>query len=632
MGVSRLLAAVLANRPTDRPPEARFRTVAAASAFLRRELPDEPGRPHDPFRLDDMDRAVTRLLRAIRRRESVCVYGDYDVDGLTATALLCRALGRAGCTRLTPYVPDRVREGYGLNGPALRRLKEEGVDLVVTVDCGVTALEEAALARSLGLDLVITDHHEPGRRLPDAVAVVDPRREGSGYPFSGLAGVGVALKLAQALELALAEGRAREAAEARAAMTAGPTRRPGPRSRDWGPLFEQAGLGAGLPDEANRSGGMSPAVTEGLDLWRDQLDLVALGTVADIVPLVEENRYLAARGLELLNPPRRVGLAALTRAAGLEGRPLTAYHLGFQLGPRLNAAGRLGDATRALRLLLTEDGAEAEALAAELDQGNRQRQAYEDEVFGEILERVEREVDLERDRAIVLAGEGWHEGVIGIVASRLVERFARPALLVAVNAEAGVGRGSGRSIPPFDLVGALEECAAQPGSSGLGRFGGHRMAAGFEVEVGALADFVSRFLDLARERLGREDLVHELRIDACVEPGDLPNLGRLATELESLEPFGTANPEPVLAMTGVRFASVRPVGGGRHLKAVVLAWKHSFDAIGFGMGELAGELVVGHVPYDIAFRPELNDWKGQTRTEFRLLDVRRAGAGAQGRA
>jgi single-stranded-DNA-specific exonuclease len=576
LGVSRLLATVLANRLASRGIETPASALTEAEAFLRRS----PAGSTDPFLLEGMDRAVTRVLEAIESRQRIVVFGDYDVDGLTATAVLLTALRERGATA-SAYIPRRATEGYGLNPGAIRQIHDEGADLVITVDCGVTALPEAALARSLGLDLVITDHHEPGAELPQAVAVVNPRRPGSEYPFSELAGVGVAYKLVQAIEQV--EGLRR------------------------GPLFAAAGA------------------------WSERLlDLVALGTVCDVVPLVGENREIVSRGLRLFNPPGRPGLAALARVARLEGKALTAYHLAFQFGPRLNAAGRLGDAEASLRLLLTAEAEEAEAIAASLDQGNRERQAIEGRIFEEAAERVTAG-DLEAERAIVLAGQGWHEGVIGIVASRLVERFARPALLVAVGD--GAGRGSGRSIGCFDLVGALGEC-----SRWLDRHGGHRMAAGFEIREEAIEAFSRDFLELARRRLAREDLVHELRIDAYVEPAELlgedaRGSGSGLDELSRLEPYGTGNPEPVLAMSRVAFASARTVGeGGRHLKATLRVGGRTLEAIGFGMGGLAGRLAAGSgggAPQaglsDIAFRPEMNEWQGLRRMELKLVDVRPAG-------
>lgn len=553
LGVSRLVATVLVNRGLDGAGE--------AAAFLDRRSVGST----DPFDLPGMDRAVTRLLQALRGREEICVYGDYDVDGLTATALLETVLRREG-GHVRHYLPSRTGEGYGLNEAAIRTLAGAGVNLIVTVDCGITAPREVALARSLGLGFIITDHHEPGRDLPLAEAIVNPRLPESAYPFSALAGVGVAYKVAQALLTALNRHETR---------------------------------------------GSQP----GFDDLGDLLDLVALGTVADVAALVGENRSLVHQGLNLFNPPRRPGLEALARVARLEVREITTYHLGFQFGPRLNAAGRLGDAERALLLLLTENKSEATELAAELDQSNRDRQALEERILEEATAQVERTIDLERERAIVLSAEGWHEGVIGIVATRLVERFARPTLLVAVNADAG--RGSGRSIPSFDLVGALDECAAW-----LGRYGGHRLAAGFEIDREALEAFARRFLEVARERLDGKDLVHELRIDACVEAKDLP--ASFFRELERLSPFGAGNPEPVLAMRRVGFSGVRTVGvDGRHLKALVRTEGRVFDSIGFGLGSMAGEVGRGG-SYDIAFRPGLGEWNGVKREELRLADVRPA--------
>jgi len=538
-----------------------------------------PG-PDDPFLLTGMDRAVTRLMTAVRDSEPITVYGDYDADGLTATALLVTALRESGARDVSWYIPDRHEEGYGLNRNALGRLRASGTRLVVTVDCGVTALAEAAFARRIGLDLIVTDHHEPGADLPPASAVVDPRLGGDESPFADLAGVGVALKVAQALRMALTAGNS-----------------------DM-PLFDVPAMGDSFPQA---------------------LDLVALGTVTDVVPLLGENRSLVHRGLSFFNPPRRPGFKALRRVAGLQDREIGSYHLAFQFGPRLNAAGRMGDASRALRLLLTGDEDEAHELAAELDRGNRLRQEVEERILDEAVVRIEREIDLNRERAIVLAGEGWPDGVIGIVASRLVERYARPALLVAVNS--GVGKGSGRSVQEFDLVEALSRCAGW-----LARYGGHRMAAGFEIEERSIDSFAEAFMRVARDRLAEEDLVRRLRIDAWVRPEELgasrPGSppGDLLEELALLEPHGAGNPEPVFAMTGVEVLSPRLVGeGGRHLKATVRVGSSAFDAVGFGFGSLAPQLGNGQV--DIAFRPGLDEWGGRRMLQLRLVDVRPAAAG-----
>ncbi|MEW6032199.1 MAG: single-stranded-DNA-specific exonuclease RecJ [Bacillota bacterium] len=567
-----MLARLLANRGVTGPDELRF--------FLRREAPG----PEDPFLLKDMDRAVVRIKSAVDSGEPICVHGDYDADGLTATALLVTALGELGA-RVTAHIPNRSEHGYGLRAETLERLQATGTGLVVTVDCGITAVDEARVARSLGLGLVITDHHEPGPELPPAEAVVNPLRPGSLYPCRDLTGAGVAFKLVQAL----AEIRQPGAARSRSAAT----------------LF---------PEGAPRGEG-----------WETLVDLVALGTVADVAPLLGENRRFVHAGLDLLNPPARPGFRALWHAAGLAGRRVTSYHLAFQLGPRLNAAGRLGDAEPALRLLLTRDADEAERLAAGLDQANRERQALVEDIFAAAAARAAEELDLETERAIVLAGEGWHEGVIGIVAARLVDTFHRPVVLLAMNTEGG--RGSGRSIPSFDLVGALRACAARVGPF---RFGGHRMAAGLELPPAAVARFRDEFLRLARERLDVEDLTPELRIDACVDPDFLAACGLdLAGYLEALEPHGPGNPEPVLALRGGEFVSARRVGAeGRHLRAAIRAGSHVFEAVGFGLGELAaglGRESRNGARFDVAFRPALDDWTGRPRFELRLVDVRKAG-------
>ena len=399
-GLPALAATVLCARGVD-TPEAAAAFLAAADAPL-----------HDPMLLRDMDRAVERMERALAGNEYIAVYGDYDVDGITSTCLLTRFLSSRGA-RVIPYIPDRLEEGYGLNREAVELLADKGVTLIVTVDCGITAVEEARYAASLGLDVIITDHHECKDELPQAVAVVDPHRRDCGYPFPCLAGVGVALKLA----LALTPGSERERV-----------------------LSEYA-------------------------------DLAAIGTVADVMQLSGENRAIVRRGLQALARTRRPGLRALIREAGAEGKSLTASCIGFTLAPRINAAGRMGCAPVAAELLLTEDPGRAEALSHALCALNRERQSIEGRIYEECLARLERESAGQR-RSIVLAGEGWHQGVVGIVASRLAEKYACPTFMICV--QDGRGKGSCRSFGGFNLFRALESCADL-----LEGFGGHELAAGF---------------------------------------------------------------------------------------------------------------------------------------------------------
>lgn len=545
LGVTPLLARVLVARGLV--------DSGAARAFL-------DGGPADlcpPWRLPGMERAAARLAQAVRRGERVLVYGDYDADGVCSTALLVGFLRRLGAA-VNYYVPDRA-EGYGLHAGALAAAREEGYGLVVTVDCGITAVAEVSEARALGLDVVITDHHQPADELPPAVAVVNPllREE----PGPVLAGVGVAFKLAQATG---------ELLDVEAGFA-------GVRAGDW-------------------------------------LDLVALGTVADVVPLLGDNRLLVKAGLRLLEQAPRPGLAALLRVAGLEP-PLTSEAIAFGLAPRLNAAGRMGSADPAVELLLEGSAQRAWDLARRLDRDNQARQAVEEQILREALQRVEGEVDLQREAAVVLASPLWHEGVVGIVAGRLAERLQRPVVLLALAGEEG--KGSGRSVPGVDLFAALAGCRDV-----LRRFGGHRQAVG-------LALAADRVLEL-RRRLGEAVAAQGggggpagLRLDAEVLLSEL-DPAAVREMAAALAPFGEGNPEPLLACRGVRLLEARPVGKtGEHLRFTVAADGQELSGIGFRCAALARQVDVGG-RVDLAFQPRLSAWGGEERLELRLSDLRPA--------
>lgn len=490
--------------------------------------------------------------------ERILVHGDYDVDGMSAAALLTRGLRELGA-RATPFVPHRIRDGYDLGEAGLVRAREAGASLLLTADCGITAEESVRAARAAGLDVIVTDHHRPPEVLPDAVAVVSPSRKDSEYPFRGLAGVGVALKLLQALHQA--------------------------RDRD--------------PEALNR-----------------HLDLVALGTIADVVPLRDENRVLARAGLAALQRTRKPGLRALMESAGVSPNGLSASSVAFRLGPRLNAAGRVSEASQGLELLMTDDRERAADLAGRLEAANERRRRIDDRVQGEAIDRLREGFDPETDRAGVVWGEGWHPGVLGIVASRLVDEIHRPVIVVTV--EDGRGRGSGRSIPGFHLHRALSECGEL-----LERFGGHRMAAGLEILPERLEDFGRAFEEVARRDLP-EPPTRELELDLV-----LP-LARIDAEfhrsLDHLAPFGEGNRRPVLAVRDVRFGSVAAVGReGRHLKGRLSApGADALEAIGFGLGERAAE-VRGGGRFDVACELTEDRYRGRRRLQARLLDLRSAG-------
>ncbi|HET7754218.1 MAG TPA: single-stranded-DNA-specific exonuclease RecJ [Anaeromyxobacteraceae bacterium] len=542
-----LAARVLASRGFVDPAE--------AERFLSARLTDLP----DPFSMRGMDAAVGRLALALTRGETIALYGDYDVDGVTSTSLLAHVLRACGAAPIT-YVPHRLVEGYGLNAAAVEKLAARGVNLLVTLDCGITSVEEVRVAAALGLDTIVVDHHTVPVTLPAATAILNPHQVGCAYPFKHLAAVGVTFCLAMALRKRL-------------------------REAGW--------FGAERP-EPN---------------LKEALDLVALGTVADVVPLVGANRVLVRAGLEQLARTRRPGLGALKGVAGVpHGTAITAGQVGFRLGPRINAAGRLDDAGRGVRLLLTADRTEAEQLARALDDENRARQEIERRILAEALSDAAERVKAGA-RGLVLSREGWHPGVVGIVASRVVERFHRPAVLVGV--ADGVGKGSGRSIEGFHLYDAIASC-----SEHVSRFGGHRHAAGVTIDPSAVAPFRAAFERYAGERLGEEDLVPRCRIE-----GRLPGVAdaeRLATDLERLAPFGAGHAEPVFAWRG-KAARARTVGGdGAHLK---LDLSPGLGAIGFGLGNRAAECG-GEI--DAAVSLGFDDWNGMRRVQLRIRDLRAA--------
>jgi single-stranded-DNA-specific exonuclease len=529
----------------------------AARAFLDAPLSGLP----DPFTMKGMRAAVERIARALAAGERIGCYGDYDADGVTSTALLAGFLRAVGGDAVT-YVPHRLVEGYGLNGGAVSKLAGQGVKLLVTLDCGITSVEEVRAASLLGVDTVVVDHHTVPVELPQAAAILNPHQPGCGYPSKELSAVGVTFALVMALRRALREaGR-------------------------FGPERPEPNI-------------------------REALDLVALGTVADVVPLVGANRILVKWGLEELARTRRPGMAALKRVAGVAaGAPVGAGQVAFRLAPRVNAAGRLDDAGRGVRLLLTGDAAEATALAEALDRENAQRQEIEKAILEEALADAAARVEAGA-RGLVLHRPGWHPGVVGIVASRIVERFHRPTVLVG--ALDGVGKGSGRSIEGFHLHDALAACSGH-----LLRYGGHRHAAGITVEPGAIPAFRAAFEARAAELLAPEALVPRTRIDGWVAGADL--VERAANDLARLAPFGAGHPEPVWALRGPA-GRARTIGAdGRHLKLLL---GDRVDAVGFGMGDrlaaCAGEV-------EAAFTLGFDEWDGVRRLQLKLKDLRPAAA------
>jgi len=551
LGVPRLVARVLALRGLGSPEAAR--------KFLRADLDDLL----DPLLLPDMERAVVRVLRAVRNGEKIRIYGDYDVDGITSTCVLLNVLKALGAD-VDYYIPGRIEEGYGLNRDAVEKAASSGVTLLITVDCGITAVDEVELARSRGVDVIVTDHHEPAEELPRAYALVNPKRRDSTYPFADLAGVGVAYKLALALLRAH----------------------------------------AGTLD--------APAPSEGL------LELVALGTIADVAPLTGENRVLAKHGLASLNCTSNPGLQALIRVSGLAGREISSGAVGFFLGPRLNAVGRLGDASLCVDLLTASSAERATYIASILDKANQERQSLEQAILDEAVSMVKTTPDGEaEDVVLVLAGEGWHPGVIGIVASRLVERFWRPAILISIQGDEG--RGSGRSIDAFDLYGGLVQCADL-----LKEFGGHRHAAGLSIARNAVPALRERMNEVARGMLGPEDLARKVVCDAEARFGDIDI--EVAEVLGALAPFGVGNPVPTFLSRGVRLVEYRGVGAdAKHLKMKLAQDGVVLDAIGFGLGGMAPVLFAkGAKDVDIAYTIEVNQWNGARQVQLNIKELREA--------
>ena len=536
-----LVARILLNRGLEAPDD----ILAFLDPTLERLYP--------PFGLTDMEPAAARLGRAVRQGEPLAVYGDYDADGLTAACLLHQFFLELGLSCYT-YIPDRLKEGYGLKAGVIKDLASR-VRLLVTVDCGISDAQEVAWAGEHGLEVIITDHHEIPPVLPPAVAVVNPKRGGDDYPCSDLAGVGVALLLALGIRAEL-------------------------RSEGWFHRHREPNL-------------------------KSYLDLVALGTAADVVPVLGENRILVHQGLKILEESRRPGLIALKEVAGLEGKAISFRDLVFKLAPRLNAAGRLGQARCALELLLSDDLAQARVQARYLQNLNRQRQALEEEILKEAAALVRRE-GLGKRSVMVLAREGWHPGVLGIVAARLADEYHRPAALVSlVN---GVGRGSARSIEGFHLFRGLSACRDL-----LNKYGGHRAAAGFELPAANLGALQDR-LELAfQEQLGSEPPPPILKVDAQAGLTDLN--AKFFECLKHLRPFGPGNPEPVFVLSGVECLNSRVVGD-RHLKVSLAQAGAALEAIAFDMARhhpLAGVL-------DVALSTRLSQFQGRTTPEFRLLD------------
>lgn len=522
-----------------------------ARRFLRPRL-EQLG---DPYELLGMSAAVDRLVRAIRSGETVLVHGDYDVDGMCSTALLTRALRQLGGV-VVPFIPHRLTDGYDLTDAGVQAAIDAKARVVLTADCGTSALPAIAALNASGIDVIVSDHHLPGGPLPVCAAILNPKQPGCPSPDKDFAAVGIAFKLA------LAVTRAMGASE---------------------------------------------------NYVFTLLDLVALATVADLAPLRGENRVLVKYGLKLMADTRNAGLRALIRASGLDGKPLTAGRIGYILAPRLNAVGRLGNAMRGVELLLTDDQGEANEIARELEELNQRRQSLDRTTLDEAM-RIVDTIDLDEQYGLIIAKQGWHAGVIGIVASRIVEQVSRPVVMVALDGD--TGKGSGRSISAFDLHAGLSACREH-----LMRFGGHRAAAGITVQTELVPVLQDRFNAIARERLTADDLVPEQRIDLEVREADITD--ELEKLLQYFEPHGLGNPTPTLALRGARIDSApKRIGSTDGVRCAVSTDRGAIATIGWRLGERA-KLLDPATPVDLAFKLDRDDYRGADRLQLNLVDVRR---------
>lgn len=544
--VSPLVAAALWHRGQRTPEE--------AEVFLHPETVPF----HDPFLMRDMEKAVSRIEKAINNQEKITVYGDYDVDGMTSTALMLHNL-RAFGAEVGYYIPDRKKEGYGFNLEALQKLAAEGTELLISVDCGIASLQDVAAMQGL-MDIIITDHHLPGNELPPALAVVNPHREDCAYPDKNLAGVGVAFKLCQAL---------------------------------WQRLRNK--------------------------YFDDDMELVALGTVADIVPLLGENRKIVKAGLEKLQEPDFLGLRALVEVAGLKDKQINAGHIGFMLAPRLNAAGRIGSARQGVELLLSRDVEEAERLARELNELNSQRQAIEQEICAKVEGQLLAEGASPEDLpALVVAGKDWNPGVIGIVASRLVDKYYKPTVILSIQPD-GICKGSCRSIEGLHMYEALSACKSE-----LLQFGGHEMAAGLSLREDKLDAFRHALGEYARSRLSDEDYIPKVTVEFETEPEKITQ--ELVEEMALLEPYGMANPKPVFGCRNVRCYEAQAIGAQKqHLRFRVGPKNSPTTGLWWNRSELAG--IVNAEPVDMLYTPSLNEWNGTISVQIMVDSLEPSASG-----
>lgn len=554
-----------------------FRTVDDAERFLR----NEEAVLHDPRQLKDMDRALERIRVAVEKKETIAIYGDYDVDGVTSVSMLYLYLKSLNAGIIEYYIPSRDGEGYGLSRAAIDKLKNKGVDLIITVDTGITANEEADYASSLGIDMVVTDHHECRPDLPDCCAVVNPHREDSEYPFRELAGVGVVFKLVCAYEMMLC----REKGE--------------------------------------------PEIEGVRRICYEYGDLVSIGTIADVMPIIDENRLIVKLGLKMIEKTKRPGLSALIDAVNSPSsassspkkRKITSSFIGYGIAPRINAAGRIDSATKAVRLLLAEDSETAKKYAQELCDINRQRQAEENRIAEQAMKKIEKSFDPEKDRVIVIEDDSWKQGIIGIVASRITERYGLPSLLISFDGATrgypspdDIGKGSGRSVKGMNLVNAMNSC-----DDLLCKYGGHELAAGLTIERDKIPEFTERINEYAKNVLTEDKLNICLEADCELDARDI-NI-RFAQEIQALEPFGVANPVPQFVLRGATVERIIQIGGGKHMKLIIEKDGIQLTAICFGMTEAKTDINEGEQA-DLLFSVDINDFQNVRSVQLIVQDCK----------
>lgn len=536
--INKLLATILNNRGIVTEEKIRLFLNPTRNDF------------HNPFLIKDMEKAVDRIIKAIENKERITIYGDYDVDGITSITVLKSFLQERGL-EIAQYIPNRLTEGYGLNIEAVEKIKKRGCDLMITVDCGISAIKEIDYANQLGIETIVTDHHEPGQELPKAMAVIDNKRKDSKYPFRELAGVGVVFKVIQAISIKL-----------------------------------------GLKEEE----------------YLKYLDIVCIGTISDIVPLVDENRVIAKLGLLLIKQTRNIGLRAIINMSGY--KEIDSNSISFGIAPRINACGRMGKAEDALELFLSKNINEVCQLAQKLNEYNKERQETEKAIYENAVEAIERE-NLQKNSAIIVGGHNWHHGVIGIVSSKITEMYFKPSILLSFEDD-GIGTGSGRSIPGFDLHEALSKC-----NNSIEKFGGHSMAIGITIKKDKFEDFKKQFEQIAEEA-DINDIIPIIKIDAKI---NFENINKeMVDSLKELEPYGEGNKMPIFAFKNLKIDSIRSLSDGKHLKLTLKEGNTVINAIGFNMGHFINEYRIGD-KVDVAGVLEINHFNGVESVQINLKDI-----------